>query len=210
MKYVRSLLGGGFLIAAVVSLMTLGPVTSCRPNNTDNGSSSPEKQSNSTETTGSNSSQTGSSANTDGGNQQTITVPDVEFTTVAGEETSLEEFRGTPLVINFWGTWCMPCRKEMPHFQKVYEKKDGQFEIIGFAVNDKLSSVKTFREKIGVTYPLVMYNDKLAKTFRNAFGPLRVFPTTYFMNADGEVVASHYSMLTPETFDKKLNKILEN
>lgn len=192
----------------MVSLSFTG--IACNRNQSDSGNAA-EPSSSKNENTGAE--KTGN-AGRESAKQETkqgdsVQLPNVSFTTVEGEEKSLDEYRGTPVVINFWGTWCAPCKEEMPHFQETYEAKDGAFKLIGFAVHDKLDSVKKFKDKIGITYPLVLTTDRQLEKFQSAIGPIRAFPTTLFVNGNGNVVDKHLGMLPPKLFDQKLNALLE-
>ncbi|MBA2529191.1 MAG: TlpA family protein disulfide reductase [Euzebyales bacterium] len=101
-----------------------------------------------------------------------------------GAEVDLAEFRGTPLVINFWATWCVPCVKEMPAFAQVAREARGKVVFLGVNVQDSPANAEPFARRLGVDYPLAV--DPKGAYYRQVrnFG----MPTTLFVRPDGTVV----------------------
>jgi cytochrome c-type biogenesis protein len=84
-------------------------------------------------------------------------APDFTVTTLAGEEVSLSDLRGQAVLINFWGTWCGPCIREMPELQDAYEDyQDEGFLVLGLAVRDSRESVLEFKDEYGIEFPLAL------------------------------------------------------
>jgi peroxiredoxin len=115
-------------------------------------------------------------------------APDFELTTLQGETVKLSDYRGKQKVIlNFWATWCPPCKAEMPHMQKFYEEnKDKGVEIL--AVNltnmDKgVEDVKTFVKEYGLTFPIPLDEEGTAGTTYQAF----TIPTSYILDENGVI-----------------------
>jgi thiol-disulfide isomerase/thioredoxin len=99
----------------------------------------------------------------------------------------LAEYRGRPLVLNFWATWCEPCRREIPLLQALHKDRGDAVQIVGVAV-DFQKDVLRYAQARGITYPLLMgEKDGLAAV--NAFGMQTVFPFTIFADASGNIVA---------------------
>jgi thiol-disulfide isomerase/thioredoxin len=117
-----------------------------------------------------------------------LTVPTgVAMPDSSGKMHSLSEYRGHPLVLNFWATWCEPCRREIPLLQALHQERGGSVQIIGVAV-DFQKDVLPYARAQGITYPLLMgEKDGLAAV--NAFGMQTLFPFTVFADSRGNIVA---------------------
>jgi len=91
-----------------------------------------------------------------------LTAPDFTLNTIDGESHTLSSFRGKTVLLNFWATWCPPCRSEMPAFQNVYEEfKDDGFTIVSITdeAGSELEKVFAFREEYGLTFPILLDED---------------------------------------------------
>ena len=111
-------------------------------------------------------------------------VPDVRFNYFDGSEGSLDDFAGTPTVINFWASWCPPCIIEMPAFEAVHVELAPQVAFLGFNVGDEPGAARQLAEQTGVTYPLA--EDPDSGIFQ-AFGGFGM-PTTVLVDAEGMIV----------------------
>lgn len=121
-----------------------------------------------------------------------------------GTVSKLEDYKGKGLVINFWGSWCEPCVKEMPMLENEWRAmKDNNVEFIGVNVGEDELTVKNFVGQFGVEFPILLDKDKLA-TKKYAIGPM---PTTYFINADGKITDIYVGMLDKATLDNHLEQL---
>ena len=114
-------------------------------------------------------------------------APDFELTTLDGEKVQLSDLKGKKIIVNFWATWCPPCKAEMPHMQNYYEDfaKDENVEIL--AVNltsgDKVESVQNFVEDYGLTFPIPMdVEGKVGETYQAI-----TIPTSYMIDTQGRI-----------------------
>lgn len=110
-------------------------------------------------------------------------APTVDMVDFNGEPVTLSQFEGTPVVLNFWATWCPFCVAEMPDFEKVNQAADGQVQFIGVNLQDDAGAAEDLVGETGVTY--LVTKDPQGVVY-NAFGGVAM-PTTVFIGADGVV-----------------------
>jgi thiol-disulfide isomerase/thioredoxin len=119
-------------------------------------------------------------------------VPTKQYELLTGGLGSLGDHKGTPMVINFWYSTCLPCRQEMPAFQSVSTELRGRVAFVGLAVRERAQTARDFVKETGVTYetgldPSGALAEKLAVV---------LFPSTVLVDGDGKVVATHRGALT--------------
>jgi peroxiredoxin len=112
-------------------------------------------------------------------------APAFTVTTLDGEEVSLESLRGQVVLVNFWATWCPPCRVEMPGFERVYQqKKNDGFVIVGLSADRTgAASVQRFLDERGITFPIAMAPPRIARDY----GGVRALPTSFLIDREGRV-----------------------
>ena len=118
-------------------------------------------------------------------------APDVSFALLEGGTLRLADLQGTPVVVNFFATWCTPCVKEMPAFEQVHQELGDAVAFVGIDVRDSVSGARELVERTGVTYTIG--RDPSGEIFQD-FGAVNM-PSTYLLAADGTVVASHAGAL---------------
>ena len=135
------------------------------------------------------------------------TAPDIDLPRVHGEGTqSVADFRGQPLVVNFWGSWCEPCVEEMPAFQRVHESLGETVAFLGVNVRDAPEAARSMAERTGVTYDLVRDVDG---ELGRALG-VTTFPTTVLVLGDGTVVDTIHREVSADRLCEKINQALLN
>lgn len=112
-------------------------------------------------------------------------APAVTMQMLDGSYTTLEQLRGKVVLVNFWATWCPPCRFEMPGFQKVYDAQKAKgFTIIGLSADEgSREHVVGFLKQRGITYPVGMATDNTL----TAFGGVNAFPTSFLIDRKGRI-----------------------
>ncbi|HXF62118.1 MAG TPA: TlpA disulfide reductase family protein [Caldilineaceae bacterium] len=108
-------------------------------------------------------------------------APDFTLQTLDGQRFTLHELRGTPVVLNFWATWCGPCQREMPTLQTTAERYAGQVAIIGIDQAEEPEVVQRYIDSLGVTFPIPLDTDSTVAQRYNVRG----MPTTFFVDEDG-------------------------
>ncbi|MFZ4589657.1 MAG: TlpA disulfide reductase family protein [Ignavibacteria bacterium] len=128
-----------------------------------------------------------------------------------GKKLSLADFKGKVLLINFWATWCAPCKKEMPDLSLINtELKDKDFKMYGVNVFFKGNpSIESVLQTIPVTYPILDGNDEVVAAFEKAMGEkMEGVPTTLVVDKTGKIVETMVGMRDKETFLTAIKKYL--
>jgi thiol-disulfide isomerase/thioredoxin len=125
-------------------------------------------------------------------------MPDLSLPDLAGNTRSLREWSSQALILNFWATWCVPCRKEMPLLEQVHhERRDKGLAVVGIAI-DREEPVRTFVAETGVSYPILVGQEQ-AMAAAEAFGPDFVgLPLTVIAAPGGDIVTVHMGELDRE------------
>lgn len=112
-------------------------------------------------------------------------APDFTLTTLDGKQRSLSELKGKAIMLNFWGTWCPPCKTEMPAIQQAYiMNKNRGFEVVSINIRENELPVSNFAKQMGLTFPIWMDKDReVVKQYK--IGPI---PSSFFINREGEIV----------------------
>jgi thiol-disulfide isomerase/thioredoxin len=133
-------------------------------------------------------------------------VPDVQLPDLAGQRRSLRSFEGRPLIINFWATWCAPCRREMPLLRELRQRYKGdRLEIVGIAV-DFSAAVHEYLRHTAIDYP-VLIGEQEGLSAAQQFGVEPVLPFSVFADAGGHIVAVKVGELHREEADFILTQI---
>jgi cytochrome c biogenesis protein CcmG/thiol:disulfide interchange protein DsbE len=131
-------------------------------------------------------------------------APDFALQTVDGGTLALSDLHGTPVVVNFWATWCPPCRAEIPALEAAHRDLGGEVVVLGVDVGEGAGVVGDFVDEVGVTYPVALDADQgVARTYR-----VRAFPTTYFIDARGVIVDVHAGPLNEPLLYTKLTELV--
>jgi cytochrome c biogenesis protein CcmG, thiol:disulfide interchange protein DsbE len=132
-------------------------------------------------------------------------APDFELKTEDGKKVKLSDFKGKPVMVNFFATWCTACRKEMPTLQEAYKKYEAQgFVILAVDLNESNLVVQAFREKLNLTFPIVIdENDRVTRLY-----DIIPLPTSYFVDKEGNVQAKWTGEINMGQLESILKKLL--
>lgn len=131
-------------------------------------------------------------------------APDFTLSTLTGETFTLSEGRGQPLVVNFWATWCPPCRAEIPFFQAAARKYNGRVAIVGVDDGEPSSLVATFSNELGMTYPIPLDEDSaVSKAYR-----VNSLPTTYFIDSQGMITNIHIGIISQAVLEDNIAALI--
>jgi peroxiredoxin len=136
------------------------------------------------------------------------TAPDFTLHAMTGQNLRLKEQRGRVVMVNFWATWCAPCRQEMPQLNRLYEKyKSSGFVLLGVNVDDDTSKAAEVATKLGVTFPVLLDTDKSVSKLYD----LSTMPSTVIIDRDGKVRYVHRGYLSgyEDNYEKQIRELLK-
>ncbi len=136
-------------------------------------------------------------------------APDFTLRTTAGANLRLQEQRGQVVMVNFWATWCGPCKVEMPHLVRLYERYRGSgFQLLGVNIDEDPRNASSGASKLGITFPVLLDGDKrVAKLY-----DLSTMPTTLLIDRDGKLRHVHrgYRDGYELTYDQQVRELLKS
>ena len=124
----------------------------------------------------------------------------------SGVDVNLASFKGKVILINFWATWCGPCRVEIPHLIELQERYRDDLVILGIDVLDEFDRVPTFAQAMKVNYPMLDGNKR--KEVEEAYGPMWGLPTTVIVDRKGKVYKKHSGIASREQFEQYITAAL--
>ena len=138
--------------------------------------------------------------------QQARVAPDFELKSLDGKTAKLSDYRGKIVLLNFWATWCAPCRVEMPALMDLYDKYHAQgLEIIGVSMDDGgQERVAKFVNEIKINYPILLGDSSAADNY----GGLRFLPQTFFIARDGKIARTVIGMRSKKDFETTIEQLL--
>jgi peroxiredoxin len=135
-------------------------------------------------------------------------APDFSLRTVEGKKVSLSDYKGKAVLINFWATWCAPCKIEMPWLVSLRNQYAGQgFEILGVNADDAgtpRTKLAKFGQEQGLNYPLLVGDDAMSRKY----GGVEFLPTSYFVGRDGKIVAETAGLVSKSDVEASIKKAL--
>lgn len=126
-----------------------------------------------------------------------------DLTTLDGKAAALESFHGKPLVINFFASWCDPCRDEMPLINELAAKAGANYQVLGIAVDDSRAAVNEYAKEAKLTFPIALDLNSVVKRAYRIFGP----PATFFVDGQGVVRDIVLGPITTERIKEAAKKV---
>jgi peroxiredoxin len=130
-------------------------------------------------------------------------APNFELINLAGDLVQLEDYRGKPIILNFWATWCAPCRLEMPIFQQTYEDHTDYLAVVAINNAEPREDVQRFVDELDLAFEFLLDPDAKIQHLYQIHG----YPTTIIIDAAGVIRIRHIGILTEEQLDGYLESI---
>lgn len=132
-------------------------------------------------------------------------APEFELTSLAGNKINLKDYRGKVVLLDFWATWCGPCKIEIPGFEQLQDKYGAQgLRIIGVSMDDGPAPVRRFYQQFHMNYPVVMGDNKVGELY----GGIMALPTSFLIGRDGRIYAKHVGLTSKAVFETEIKELL--
>jgi cytochrome c biogenesis protein CcmG/thiol:disulfide interchange protein DsbE len=132
-------------------------------------------------------------------------APSFTLTSLDGSKVSLADFKGKVVILDFWATWCPPCKREIPDFIALQTKYGAQgLQVVGVAVSDEESAVKKFVNDIGMNYPVLFGTPGVSAQY----GGVESIPTTFVIDRDGRIRETFVGYRSADTFEAVIGPLL--
>lgn len=130
-------------------------------------------------------------------------APDFQLEDLSGQQVRLSDFQGKTVLINFWATWCGPCRLEMPAIQARFEGHAGDLAVLAVNFDEPAAVVRQYAEELQLTFTILLDpGGEIQRLYR-----VRGYPTTYFIDQDGKVRIQHIGLMTETQMDAYLSQL---
>ncbi len=124
-----------------------------------------------------------------------------------GDELDLASLKGKVILLNFWATWCGPCKIEIPAFIELQDEYGDQgFQVLGLSVDDPPEQIRPFAEDLDVNYPMLVGLDR--DDFQEAYGPIWGLPVTYWIDREGTLCKTHMGIASKDELELALKTLL--
>ena len=135
------------------------------------------------------------------------TAPDFSLKDANGKTVRLSDYRGKVVLLDFWATWCGPCKIEIPWFMDFERKhKDQGFSVLGVSMDDDgWNAVKPFVNELGINYRIVIGNDSTA----DSYGGIDALPTTFLIDREGKIAAVHVGLTSKSEIENGIEQLLQ-
>jgi len=132
-------------------------------------------------------------------------APEFNLTGLDGKPVTLADSKGKVILLNFWATWCGPCRAEIPDLVELQNKYKGRLQILGLVVDDDdQDAIKEFAEKFGINYPVALATNDI----RLQYGGIAALPTSFVLDGEGRIVQKHEGLRDPVLYETEIRSLL--
>ena len=133
-------------------------------------------------------------------------APDFTLPSIDSGQLRLSSYRGKVVLLDFWATWCVPCREETPHFVELQKKYgDRGLQIIGVSMDDSPDPVRSFYEQFHINYPVVVGTAETG----SAYGGVLGLPIAYLIDRDGRIYSKHMGATEASVFEQDITTLLQ-
>ena len=124
---------------------------------------------------------------------------------LTNKKVSLKDYNGKIIILDFWATWCPPCRAEIPHFVDIQNKYKDSVQIIGISLEtNRQDRVREFADQYGINYPIIMATREIV----NNYGNIKAIPTTFIIDNNGKIVQKYVGFRRKEVFINDIKRLL--
>ena len=132
-------------------------------------------------------------------------APDFKLTGLDGKPVTLAASKGKVILLNFWATWCGPCRAEIPDLVELQNKYKDRLQILGLVVDDDdLDAIKSFVSEFGINYPVAVATTEI----RLHYGGIPALPTSFVLDSEGRIVQKHEGLRDPILYETEIRSLI--
>jgi len=129
------------------------------------------------------------------------------FKDITGKKVSLSDFKGKVILLDFWATWCVPCKQEIPGFIELQKKYGGRgLQIVGISVDDPLNLAKEYATQMKMNYPILLAEGK--EDILKAYDPIPSIPVSIIIDRGGRIVSRHLGIASMDVFEQEIVPLL--
>lgn len=131
-------------------------------------------------------------------------APDFSLTDLSHRPLRLSDYRGKVVILDFWATWCDPCKEEIPHLVGLQNKYSAQgLQVLGVSMDDSESPVRQFQQQYKMNYPVAVGNPQMADQYGGILG----LPITFVIDRKGRIVSRHIGATNPSVFEQEIRRL---
>jgi thiol-disulfide isomerase/thioredoxin len=131
-------------------------------------------------------------------------APEFKLSALDGKPLTLAALEGKVIFLNFWATWCGPCRAEIPDLIALQDRYKDRLQIIGLNVDDEQADIQKYVEEMGINYPVAMTSNDL----RIQYGGIPALPTSFVLDTEGRIVQKHVGLWNPAVYETEIRALL--
>ena len=131
---------------------------------------------------------------------------DFTFKDLDGKNVALSSYKGKVVLLNFWATWCGPCKAEIPGFVELQDKYKDDLVIVGFSVDDTAEKAQAFATQYKINYPVLLGEGR--EELQEAYGPIWGIPASFIISRDGKVCRKHLGIAPKAVFEREIAALM--
>lgn len=141
-------------------------------------------------------------------NKEVSKAPDFKLLDTEGKEVKLSDYKGKIVILDFWATWCAPCRKGIPDLIEIQKEYNNEVVVIGISLDQSntINYVKPFMEQFGINYPVVYGSEQVIIDY----GSIRAIPTSFIIDREGNIVDKFEGLMPKSTYVNRINTLAKS